>query len=327
MIEAKFYEIFDEKNLICELCPRKCIIPENHYGFCKSFINKNNKLYNVVYGKIVSIALDPIEKKPLFHFYPGSKIVSVGSNGCNLRCNFCQNWELVGGNNPTHEVTAEYILSISKKNKSIGVAYTYNEPIISYEFIIDSFILLKKNNIKTVLVTNGYINEKPLIELLKYTDAMNIDLKSIKDKFYYNICSGKVDPVKRTISLSSEKTHVEITNLVIPELNDSESDFELLSNFISGINPDIPLHFSRYFPCHMLNNPETPVSTLLKAYEIAKKKLNYVYIGNVNLENKENSYCPNCNNLLVRRESYKTTIEGIKNYKCCLCGNKVPFIM
>lgn len=328
MKEAKFYSNLIEDKILCETCPRGCIIPENKYGFCRAYYNKSGRLYNVLYGEIASLALDPIEKKPLFHFYPGSKILSVGTNGCNLRCQFCQNWELVEGNNPTNKISSEVLLELAKRYDSIGIAFTYNEPTISFEFVYDTFKLFKERGLKTVLVTNGYINEKPLLNLLTVVDALNIDLKSIKGDFYKKICKGNVEPVKRSIKLSYEQSFVEVTNLIIPTLNDTKEEFLELRDFIANISPDIPLHLSRYFPNYKLTIPETPIETLLVAFDIMKEKLNYVYIGNAMIDGKENSYCPNCGNLLVNRIGYSVDIIGItKDVRCSKCNIKVPFII
>ena len=328
MKEAKFYSRLNEDKILCETCPRGCIIYKNKYGFCKAYYNESGKLYNVLYGEIVSIALDPIEKKPLFHFYPGSKILSVGTNGCNLRCQFCQNWELVEGNNQTNNVSPEILLDLAKEYDSIGIAFTYNEPTISYEFVYDTFKLFKEQGLKTALVTNGYINEKPLLNLLPLVDALNIDLKSTKSEFYKKICKGNVEPVKRTIELSHEHSFVEVTNLIIPSLNDTKEEFFELRDFIANISPDIPLHLSRYFPNYKMKIPKTPIETLLVAFDIMREKLNYVYIGNAMIEGKENSYCPNCGNLLVSRTGYLANVVGItKDVRCSKCNIKVPFII
>ena len=328
MKEAKFYSRLNEDKILCETCPRGCIIYKNKYGFCKAYYNESGKLYNVLYGEIVSIALDPIEKKPLFHFYPGSKILSVGTNGCNLRCQFCQNWELVEGNNQTNNVSPEILLDLAKEYDSIGIAFTYNEPTISYEFVYDTFKLFKEQGLKTALVTNGYINEKPLLNLLPLVDALNIDLKSTKSEFYKKICKGNVEPVKRTIELSHEHSFVEVTNLIIPSLNDTKEEFFELRDFIANISPDIPLHLSRYFPNYKMKIPKTPIETLLVAFDIMREKLNYVYIGNAMIEGKENSDCPNCGNLLVSRTGYLANVVGItKDVRCSKCNIKVPFII
>lgn len=328
MKEAKFYSKLNGDKILCETCPRGCIIPENKYGFCRAYYNKSGRLYNVLYGEIASLALDPIEKKPLFHFYPGSKILSVGTNGCNLRCQFCQNWELVEGNNQTNNVSPEILLDLAKEYDSIGIAFTYNEPTISYEFVYDTFKLFKEQGLKTALVTNGYINEKPLLNLLPLVDALNIDLKSTKSEFYKKICKGNVEPVKRSIELSHEHSFVEVTNLIIPSLNDTKEEFFELRDFIANISPDIPLHLSRYFPNYKMKIPKTPIETLLVAFDIMREKLNYVYIGNAMIEGKENSYCPNCGNLLVSRTGYLANVVGItKDVRCSKCNIKVPFII
>lgn len=328
MKEAKFFSKYDKDRLLCELCPKGCVIAKDKHGFCSAFYNKEGKLYNVLYGEIASLALDPIEKKPLFHFHPKSNILSAGTNGCNLRCQFCQNWELVVGGNPTKKFSQAELFELAKRYNSIGIAFTYNEPTIIYEFVYDTFLFFKEHGLKTILVTNGYINEKPLLDLLPLVDALNIDLKSIKDLFYREVCKGHVEPVKRSIELSYKYSFVEVTNLIIPSLNDTKEELLELRDFIASISPDIPLHLSRYFPNYKMTLPETSIKTLLEAYELMKEKLNYVYIGNAVIENKENSYCPNCGNLLVKRIGFSADIVGItKEIRCSVCKIKLPFIL
>jgi len=270
----------------CEICPHHCEIAEGHTGLCRARSNQNGRIVCANYGKITSIALDPIEKKPLYRFMPGGWILSVGSYGCNLRCPFCQNCEISMASDKTIDtlpVTPEALVqkavdTTAKGN--IGLAYTYNEPLIGYEFVYDCAKLIRKNGLKNVLVTNGYICEEPLIKLLPFIDAMNIDLKAFTDAFYKKI-SGDLDTVKRTIELSAKTCHVEVTTLIIPGENDSEEEIASLSEWLSSISDEIPLHISRFFPRYQyLDRQPTSVEKVYRLAEVARRNLKYVYTGN-----------------------------------------------
>lgn len=272
---------------VCEICPHHCSIDEGQLGFCRARTNIDGKIVCENYGKLTSIALDPIEKKPLNRFFPGSLILSVGSYGCNLRCSFCQNNSIsmaCSENINTEKVMPETLVSMAMGliNKgNIGIAYTYNEPLISYEYVMDCARLAKKNGLKNVVVTNGYICEKPLLELLPFIDAMNIDLKAFSDKFYKKI-KGDLETVKTTISLAAKQCHVEVTTLIIPDENDEEDEMKELSSWLASVNPDIPLHVTRFFPRWlMMNKSATPVEKLYRLADIARENLRFVYEGNI----------------------------------------------
>jgi len=324
MKKALYYKKLDNNKVQCELCPQMCVIPEGKAGICFGRRNIGGELFAENYGQTISISMDPIEKKPLYHFYPGRDILSIGPNGCNLRCKFCQNYHISQQISPTQKITPEELLKYCEQTNSIGVAYTYTEPIIWYEFIYDSARLLHENGKVAVLVTNGSINEKPLREILPLIDAMNIDLKAFTDEFYRKYCSGNLETVKNTIKISASQTHIEITNLIIPDLNDSKEEIQNLVEFIADIDDEIPLHFSRYFPAYKLNKPPTPASTLQKAYEIAKKKLKYVYVGNINLTNTSDTFCPNCGERLIKRGGFYSEVINIdKQNRCKKCHHKI----
>ena len=324
MKEAQFYKKLDNNAVQCQLCPQMCTIEEGKRGMCFGRMNKKGILYAENYGETISISMDPIEKKPLYHFYPGKEILSIGPNGCNLTCDFCQNYTISQQKAPTSSLKGEDLIALCKKYNSIGVAYTYTEPLIWYEYILDSAKILNEHDLKVVLVTNGFINPEPLKLLLPYIDAMNIDLKAFTNEFYKTYCSGRLEPVKNTIKIAASQTHLEITNLIITDLNDSRSEIEELVSFVAEVNKEIPLHFSRYFPVYKMNKPPTNPATLEMAYEIGKKKLRYVYVGNINLQNTNDTHCPNCNELLIRRAGYYTSVAQIDKDNCCKkCGQKI----
>jgi len=281
--EAQYYQRLDNDKVRCRLCPKNCIIDKDNVGFCRVRKNIRGKLCSLVYGKTTSIALDPIEKKPLYHFHPHELILSMGTRGCNFRCLFCQNWHI--SQNPDvylEDISAQQAVDEARRLNSFGIAYTYNEPFIWYEFVAECAKLAKENGLENVLVTNGYINTEPLEELLPFIGAMNIDLKAMDDNFYRKNCQGTLSPVLDTIKRAKQSCHIELTNLIIPRLNDTDEHFEKLTNWIfENTGKDTPLHFSRYFPCFELNLPLTPLETLKRAQEIANKKLQFVHLGNV----------------------------------------------
>ncbi len=270
----------------CMICPRHCALEEGQTGFCRARGNRDGEIVCLNYGKLTSLALDPIEKKPLRRFFPGSMILSVGSFGCNLRCPFCQNSEIsMAGESDVSAVFMSPEMLVRKAldlvpSGNIGLAYTYNEPLVGYEYVRDCAELAHGRGLKNVVVSNGTICEEPLLALLPLIDAMNIDLKGFTQEFYDKL-SGNLETVKRTISLSAKQAHVEVTTLVITGENDSEAEMDALSAWLAGVDPEIPLHISRFFPCYkMLDRPPTPVETVYRLVETAKKHLRFVYSGN-----------------------------------------------
>jgi len=304
----------------CVLCPHNCIIPTGKSGICKVRLNLKGALYSLIYSETTGVGLDPIEKKPLYHFFPGSQILSLGTNGCNLSCSFCQNWQISQtGNSERQKLTPDGAVRLARQESSIGIAYTYNEPFIWFEYVLETAKKAKEQGLKNVLVTNGFVNPEPLMELLPYVDAMNIDLKSINDRFYRQTCNGSLPPVKRTIETAQKHCHIELTNLLVPGKNDSEKDLLELTAYVSTLGKDIPLHFSRYFPLYKATEPATPVSTLQNAARIAKSKLNYVYLGN--LEGEESStHCPKCKEELIRRKGFLLETYHLSGSNCFKCG-------
>ena len=295
--ECLYYDL-ERGGIRCNLCPHKCFIRKNEHGICKvreaKEINGKLKLYTLNYGEITSIALDPIEKKPLAKFFEGEKILSIGTFGCNMKCSFCQNYSISQFKGMSKFTTVYEIIDIILHTKNnLGIAFTYNEPTICYEYILEIAKTLKSvdNSKKVVLVTNGYINEEPLIELLKYVDALNIDLKGNND-FYKKICFGTLKEVENTIKIAYKmKKHIEITTLLITNRNTDYDTIKNIGKFISEIDNNIPLHISRYFPRYKMEQEQTTLNELKEAFKILKEYLNNVYIGNVTLEEK--IYCEN----------------------------------
>lgn len=325
MEEARYYERAEDNKVRCRLCPHGCLISEGRTGICRVRKNEAGKLYSVNYGCISSIAMDPVEKKPLYHFYPGSYILSVGSLGCNFKCKFCQNYQIAQEDSMTERITPHDLVEIGcSRSDNIGIAYTYNEPSIWYEFVYDTAVLAKDKGLKNVLVTNGFINKEPLYRLLPYIDAMNIDIKSYNEQYYRDICSGMLDPVKRTVEIACNACHVEITTLIVTGLNDKPEEIDCLSKYLSSIDKNIPLHLTRYFPKYKLTNEPTPVDTLLTARDIARRHLNYVYVGNV-WDADSTTYCPGCGKPLIKRQE-TVSMEGIQNGRCKYCGQVIPVI-
>ncbi len=270
---------------VCAICPRGCALAPGQTGFCRARANADGTIVAANYGRLTSLALDPIEKKPLYHFFPGSFILSAGSYGCNLRCAFCQNSEssMAGGETKTVYAAPETLVEAAlreRKTGNIGIAFTYNEPLVGYEYVYDCAALAREAELKTVLVTNGTVCEEPLRKLLPHIDAMNIDLKAFSQE-KYEALGGWLDAVKTTIALSAKACHVEVTTLVVPGFNDSEEDMEAEAAWLASVDPDIPLHVSRFFPRYrMRDRAPTPVSTIHRLRDIAKEHLNYVYTGN-----------------------------------------------
>ena len=312
----------------CELCPHNCVLKDGQWGICRVRQNKNNTLLAQFYGEVSALAIDPIEKKPLYHVKPSSSILSIGTVGCNMRCVFCQNYHISQTNQyPTEYISPERLVDIALKQQSIGIAYTYSEPLIWYEYVLDCAKLAKQYGLMNVLVTNGFINEKPLRQLLPYIDAMNIDLKYFNEKSYKKFSAANLDDVLRTIKISHQQTFIEITHLLVTGINDSINEFTALVDWIAQLSEEIPFHISRYHPMYKWQERPTDIDLLTKAFEIASQKLNYVYVGNVAISQGQNTYCPHCGNLLIERQGYYTAIKGLNGNKCSQCNTTIPIIV
>lgn len=317
-----------KKKLECLLCPHFCKIAEGKTGICGVRKNTGVKIELLTYGVISGFSLDPIEKKPLYHFFPGNNILSIGSYGCNMRCDFCQNYHIsqnISGK-LIPEISPEEILrnSLSAK-KNIGIAFTYNEPVIWFEFVKDVALLVKSNGLHTVMVTNGYVNPEPLEEYLQFIDAFNVDLKAFNNNFYKNLTGADLKPVKASLKMIMKAgRHLEITTLIITGQNDNESEMEQQVKWIADeLGRDVPFHLSRYFPMFKRTDPTTPHNTLMNLYDIARNHLQNVYLGNTMSESGQDTRCPNCNTIITKRSGYYIQHQNVKEGKCTKCGTRV----
>ena len=310
----------------CMLCPHCCKLAKDKEGICRVRKNNGDKIELLTYGVLSGYALDPIEKKPLYHFYPGHNILSIGSYGCNMRCDFCQNYN-ISQNIPTsliHDATPEKIVSdaLSAEN-NLGIAFTYNEPIIWFEYMIDVAVEVKNRGLFTAMVSNGYINSVPLSELLPLIDAFNIDLKAFNNDFYRKFTGTDIQPVKDALrQIARSGKHLEITTLIIPGRNDSQKEMALQVEWIAGeLGENVPLHLSRYFPTYKRDDPATSQETLNKMYEIASEKLDYVYIGNTVSDRGHNTTCHKCGITVTERSGYRTRLVNLNSEGMCTgCG-------
>ncbi|MEW5814536.1 MAG: AmmeMemoRadiSam system radical SAM enzyme [Spirochaetota bacterium] len=323
-MEAQYYIKKDGNFIKCNLCPNTCVIAESKSGRCGVRKNVNGFLTLPFYSKISAIALDPIEKKPLYHFYPGTQILSVGFVGCSLHCPFCQNYHISQSTTARcDDISPEELVKIASDQKSFAIAYTYSEPAIHYEYILETSQLAKKKGLKNVLVSNGYLNPEPAEELLEVTDAANIDLKSFNEDFYSKELGGKLHSVLNFLDLAAKKTALEVTTLVIPGKNDSTEEIKKIAEYIAGLGKNIPLHLSCYYPTYKYTIPATTTKTVQHLAEVAKKYLNFVYLGNVG-GIETNTYCTECDNLLIKRSGYFIKTSGIRNGGCSRCGTAIP---
>ena len=314
----------------CELCPKYCVIAPGQSGDCRIRVNTDGRLCAVTYGYPSAVHVDPVEKKPLYHFLPGSSIFSIATVGCNLHCKNCQNWE-ISQRNP-EEAAGTYlpparIAELAKRERCRSVAYTYTEPFAYYEYTLDSCRLAREAGLKTVLVTAGYVNEKPLRDLCRYVDAANIDLKAMTDRFYIEVCGATLKPVLNTLVVTkSLGVLVEVTNLLIPNLNDKDSEIGALCRWVrANLGRETPLHFSRFHPQYRMRHvPPTPADTLRRAGEIARAEgMDHVYVGNILLKDGGNTRCASCGKVLVRRTGYIVRSNEVKQGKCPDCGTEV----
>ncbi|MBN1257460.1 MAG: AmmeMemoRadiSam system radical SAM enzyme [Planctomycetes bacterium] len=333
--EALYWEKLPGGRVLCGLCPRQCVLRHGERGECRVRVNFDGSLYSLVFGKAVALHIDPIEKKPLFHFLPGTPILSVATAGCNLRCRFCQNWSISQAfpEKARHEnLSPEQLVALANQKGIPSIAYTYTEPAIFYEYMLATAKLARAEGIKNVMVTCGYLNEEPLRELAQYLDGANVDLKGFSEDFYANYCGAKLQPVLDAIRfLYQQKVYIEITNLLIPGGNDDPEMIRKMCRWIiQETGSEVPLHFSRYHPDYKMERPgPTPLKTLRMAAKIAREEgLQFVYIGNVPLSeeggvNGEETYCPKCNKLLLKRYGYFLQENHLVDGACPECGEVI----
>ncbi len=333
MQEARLYEKLEDDNVRCDLCAHRCTIHEGKRGICQVRTNKGGTLYSLVYGLAISQAIDPVEKKPLFHFYPGSTAFSFATVGCNFRCAFCQNWQISQmvrdeGRITGHEVSPEHLAASARHYGCKSIAYTYTEPTIFFEYAYDTAVEAGRWGIKSIYVTNGYMTEEMLDAFGPQLHAANVDLKSFRDEFYRKVCGARLQPVLDAIkAMKVRGIWVEITTLVVPEQNDSPEELREIAEFIAQeAGPDTPWHVSRFRPDYEMQDAHpTPLSTLEQAREIGLQAgLRYVYMGNVPGSDGENTYCYNCNNLLIQRFGFGIVKNAIgADSACPNCGAHV----
>lgn len=334
MKEAMLYEKLEEKKVRCHLCAHGCTIKDGRRGICAVRENRDGTLYSLVYGRVISMHIDPIEKKPLFHFLPGSTSFSLATVGCNFHCTHCQNYEISQypkeheGDIPGQHITPEAIVDAAEGNGCESISYTYTEPTIFFEFAYDCARLAHEKGIKNVFVSNGYTSPEATRLIAPYLDGNNIDLKG-NDEHYKKICGARLEPVKETIRLMKELgVWVEVTTLIIPDHNDSEEDLGNIAEFIKSVDPSIPWHVTQFYPTYkLIDKPRTPVKTLRRAREIGfETGLKYVYEGNVPGEGGENTYCPHCKELLIRRFGFSIIDNKIRHGGCPRCNTSIEGI-
>lgn len=322
------FKISDNK-LECTLCPHYCKLAAGKSGICGVRKNTGEKIELLTYGVISGYSLDPVEKKPLYHFFPGHNVLSIGSYGCNMKCDFCQNFN-ISQKIPESLFPEATPLKIVKTaiaaENNIGVAFTYNEPIIWFEFMRDTSLLAKSEGLYTVMVSNGYVNSEPLSEIIQFIDAFNIDLKAFNNNFYRKLTGSDIEPVKNSLKqIAREGKHLEVTTLIIPGQNDKESEMQLQSEWIAGeLGKNVPLHLSKYFPMHKRDDPATSQETLNSLFEIASKNLNHVYMGNTVSDSGQNTCCPECGQTVTIRSGYNTRLLNLDSKgRCTKCGKLV----
>lgn len=320
--EAKYYEEFPDGAVGCLLCPHGCLMRNNASGICGARKNRGGALYAMTYGQITAAALDPVEKKPLYHFYPGRPIYSIGGWGCNLKCVFCQNSPISQYESPTQAMMPADIAKAAMANGSIGIAYTYNEPTIAIEYIMDCAKAVRRAGGKNVLVTNGYVNPDPLDDLLPLIDAMNIDVKAFNNDFYKRMCGGTLEPVLETVKTSVGRTHVELTTLLIPGENDAAPELEDLATWIAeSCGRQTPCHLTAYHPSYNYARTATTAAHLQNAWRIFRAKLDYVYLGNIVAPGASDTMCRNCGHTVIARKVFDIDTSGMRpDGACANCG-------
>ncbi len=329
--EAMFYKKLTDERVECELCPRGCKIADLERGYCGVRENRGGKYYTLVHSRVCALNVDPIEKKPLFHYLPGAKAYSIATAGCNIECKFCQNWQ-ISQFRPEQlnnmKLPPEEVVKFAKEERCEVIAYTYSEPVIFYEYVYDTARAARRGGVKSVMISNGYIKEEPLTKLCKELDAVKIDFKAFTEKFYRETCSGELKPVLDTLlTLKDLGIWFEVVMLIVPTLNDSHEELKDMCSWINrNLGTDVPIHFSRFHPTYKIKNlPPTPIKTLERARDIALDSgLNFAYLGNVPGHPGENTYCPDCKELVIRRAGHTILQNSLEGSACGNCQHPIP---
>jgi len=329
--EALYYEKLEHQRIKCVLCPRECTVADRERGFCGNRENRGGVYYTLVHGNPCAANPDPIEKKPFFHFLPGTLAFSISTAGCNFVCRYCQNWQ-ISQRRPEQtrnvDMPPERVCELAERTGSTSIAYTYGEPVVFYEYMLDTAREGRKRGLKNVMVSNGYIKEKPMRQLCEVLDAVKIDFKGFTDHFYQETCRGKLKPVMQTLELLRDLgMWYELVYLMVPGLNDKSSELKEMAKWIvDTLGTDVPLHFSRFYPQYLLRNlPQTPISSLMAAREISMNAgIKFVYVGNVPGSEAANTYCPDCGRLLIRRIGNRVIENYLKEGHCKYCGESIP---
>ena len=328
--DAAHWEPLDKRSVRCKLCPRECVVGDMGRGHCGVRENRDGKYYTLVYGRPAAVNLDPIEKKPLFHYLPGKTAYSIGTAGCNLGCLFCQNWNLSQSRPEevdSFDLPPEAVVANARSSGAAAVACTYNEPTVFYEYVLATAEKSKAASIPTVMISNGYMQKQPMTDLSKVLGAVKIDLKSFSEDYYADMCGGRLQPVLDTLkTLKEQGIWFEIVVLLVTGRNDSAEEVKRLAGWVAkNLSPDVPLHFSRYFPMYKLRLPPTPVDTMARAYEAAKEEgLNFVYVGNIELAGKADTICPGCGATAIKRLGLMVVSNDLKDGKCPKCDRPIP---
>lgn len=321
-VEAAYYGRRANGEVRCELCPFRCRIADGGRGGCGVRMNIGGVLYALTYGRAAAVALDPVEKKPLYHFFPGSAIFSLGGWGCNLKCAYCQNCAISQFEAPSRPLPPAEAAERGREGGSVGVAYTYNEPLIAFEYVRDTAREVRRRGGKNVVVTNGFINPEPLAELLPLVDAMNIDLKAFNEDFYRRLCRGALAPVLATIAAAVKATHVELTTLLIPEENDAIPELEDLARWIGdNCGRNTPCHLTAYYPSYQMRRAATTAAHLAHGRDIFRRHLDYAYTGNVATPGGSDTRCAGCGRVVIGRRAFSVDASGMNlDGTCAHCG-------
>ncbi len=329
--EASFYKKLSNRLVQCQLCPRGCTVADAERGYCRVRENRGGTYYTLVHSRVAAAHIDPIEKKPFFHFMPGAVAYSIASGGCNVNCKFCQNWQISQARPEelvAQRVTPENLANEAKRARCQAIAYTYSEPIVWWEYVMDAIEAGHREGVRSVMVSNGFIQQEPLRRLCERLDAIKIDLKSFSPNYYRDVVRGELKPVLESIQLARKHAKwLEIVYLVLPTLNDSSQEFRELARWMKAeVGTDVPIHFTRFQPLYLLRNlPPTPVETLERAKAVVESEgLQYVYIGNVPGHKAENTYCPSCHQLLIERAGFTITRMQVKKGRCAKCAQPIP---